>query len=247
VGRARTFDVKRHEPGVPRETLQRLAERHSLAPDAAPRFEQLLLGLAAEPDPHTTVSDPASATDVHIADSLAGLEVEQLRRASRIADLGAGAGFPGLVLAAALPGARVDLIESAGRKAQLIARLAESAGIDARPVHARAEDWAGADGGAAYDAVTARALAPLAVIAEYAAPLLAADGVLVAWKGVRDADEEASGVAAAAQLGLELVEVRHVTPFRGSRNRHLHVYLKVRPTPDRFPRRAGMAAKRPLA
>jgi 16S rRNA (guanine527-N7)-methyltransferase len=84
----------------------------------------LLEALAAEPDPHTTVVHPAEAVDVHVADSLSGLAVPELRLAKTVADIGAGAGFPGLVLAIALPGTQVDLIESAGRKAALIGRLA---------------------------------------------------------------------------------------------------------------------------
>jgi 16S rRNA (guanine527-N7)-methyltransferase len=110
----------------------------------------------------------------------------------------------------------------------------------------RAEEWAAGDGARAYDAVTARAVAPLAVLAEYAAPLLADGGVLVAWKGARDPEEERGGAAAAAQVGLTPRAVLPVTPYRASRNRHLHVYLKVRETPERFPRRPGMAAKKPL-
>jgi 16S rRNA (guanine527-N7)-methyltransferase len=111
-------------------------------------------------------------------------------------------------------------------------------------VHARAEEWR--DGLGACDLVTARALAALPVLAEYAAPLLASGGTLVAWKGRRDPREEADGAAAAAQLGLELVEVRPVKPWSAARDRHLHVLRKVAATPDRFPRRPGMAAKRPL-
>jgi 16S rRNA (guanine527-N7)-methyltransferase len=110
----------------------------------------------------------------------------------------------------------------------------------------RAEDWARGEGAGAYDAVTARAVAPLAVLAEYATPLLAPGGVLVAWKGARDPDEEEAGTRAASELGLEPRPPLPVTPYAGSQNRHLHVYLKVRDTPERFPRRAGMAAKRPL-
>jgi 16S rRNA (guanine527-N7)-methyltransferase len=199
------------------------------------------------------VSDPAEALDVHVADSLSGLELgERLTRAKRIADVGAGAGFPGLALAIALPRARVDLIESAGRKAAVIARLTRAAKIDnARAVTARAEEWAGTPaalggGGAAYEVVTARAVAALAVLAEYAAPLLSVDGVLVAWKGARDDAEEAGGHAAAEQLGLRVEEVLRVEPFEGARDRHLHVFRKIAPTPEGFPRRAGMAAKRPL-
>jgi 16S rRNA (guanine527-N7)-methyltransferase len=117
-----------------------------------------------------------------------------------------------------------------------------------RSVAARVEEWArpGSGGRAAYDVVTARAVAPLAVLVEYAAPVLRPGGTFVAWKGTRDAGEEAAGDRAAAEVGLELAEVRLVVPFRGAENRHLHVYSKVRPTPDRFPRRPGMARKRPL-
>jgi len=206
----------------------------------------LLTALAAEPDPHTTVSEPGEAADVHVADSLSGLEVPELRSARSIADVGAGAGFPGIVLALALPDARVDLIESARRKVEVIERLAAAAGAHVRALPVRAEEWAAGEGAAAYEAVTARAVAPLAVLVEYAAPLLAPGGALVAWKGARDIDEEAAGAAAAAIVGLEPGPVIAVTPYRASQNRHLHVYLKVRETPERFPRRPGRAAKRPL-
>jgi 16S rRNA (guanine527-N7)-methyltransferase len=180
------------------------------------------------------------------------LEIAELRGAGGIADLGAGAGFPGLVLAVALPAARVDLIESVGRKAAVIDRLRQAAEIgNARAVVARAEEWARTPpalggGREAYDAVTARALAALPVLVEYAAPLLRLSGVLVAWKGGRDPAEEGRGGVAADEVGLTLADVLRVEPFEGARNRHLHVYRKVAPTPDRFPRRPGTAAKRPL-
>jgi 16S rRNA (guanine527-N7)-methyltransferase len=212
----------------------------------------MLEALAAEPDPHTSVSEPSAALDTHLADSLSGLEVGDLARAARIADVGAGAGFPGLALAVALPRAKIDLIESTGRKAAVITRLAQAAKLDnARAVTARAEDWAGTPaalggGREAYGAVTARAVAVLPVVLEYAAPLLCKDGVLVAWKGARDAVEEQRGAAAAGQVGLEAERVLRVEPFEGARDRHLHLFRKIAPTPDRFPRRAGMAAKRPL-
>jgi 16S rRNA (guanine527-N7)-methyltransferase len=94
--------------------------------------------------------------------------------------------------------------------------------------------------------VTARAVAALPVLVEYAAPLLRAGGALVAWKGARDPDEEAAGAGAAAALGLEVGAVLHVKPFPEARERHLHVFRKIAPTPAGFPRRPGMAAKRPL-
>lgn len=226
--------------------LAEAVARHGVDPGAVQPLRRILDALRSEPDPQTTV-DPGDAVDVHVADSLAALMVPQLREAGAIADVGAGPGFPGLPLAVALPRARVDLVESARRKAELIGRLIEAAGIDnARPVNARAEDWAAAEGRAAYDVVCARAVGPLPVLAEYAAPLLTDGGLLIAWKGSRDAGEEAAARAAAAALGLEPADVLPVEPYPGSRDRHLHLYRKSSPTPAGFPRRPGMAAKRPL-
>ncbi|HEV2773149.1 MAG TPA: 16S rRNA (guanine(527)-N(7))-methyltransferase RsmG [Thermoleophilaceae bacterium] len=203
--------------------------------------------LAAEIDPPTTVTEPERAIHLHVADSLSALELEAVRDAEAIADVGAGAGFPGLPLAIALPHARIDLLEPARRKCAVIERLAAAAGIEnARPVRARAEDWARGDGSEAYDLVTARAVASLAVLCEYGAPLLAREGTLVCWKGARDEDEERAGRAAAAGLGLRTADLRPAEPFPGVRNRHLHTFVKVGATPARFPRRTGIAAKRPL-
>ncbi len=241
-------------PGYPPTTVSRETVAATVGafdvPDQATTTEALALlltALAAEPDPPTTVRGPAEALKVHVADSLAGLQVEALRTAPRIADLGAGAGFPGLALAAALPQVHVDLIESTRRKCEVIDRLAAAAklGPRARSVPARAEDWAAGTGAGAYAAVTARALAPLAVLCEYAAPLLTLGGVLVAWKGARDWAEDEAGARAATAVGLRGPEVVPVSPYEGSRNRHLHVYSKVMDTPSRYPRRAGMASKRP--
>jgi 16S rRNA (guanine527-N7)-methyltransferase len=210
-------------------------------------LERLLVALEREPDPPTTVRRASEAIDRHVADSLSGLEVGELARARTLADIGPGAGFPGLVLAAALADASVDLIESARRKAAVIERLIAATGIgNATVVVERAENWAARRPGA-YDAVTARALGPLPLILEYAAPLLSHPGVAVAWKGARDREEEVRAVRAAELLNMAPVGVLRARPFPGARQRHLHVFRKLGPTPPRFPRRPGVAAKRPLA
>ena len=210
----------------------------------------MLEALAREPDPHTTVSDPEQAVDIHVADSLSGLVVPELRAASWIADIGAGAGFPGLPLAIALPRARVDMIESASRKCAVIDRLTHAAGLDNELVRAmpmRSEERAAWGGREAYDVVTARAVAALPVLVEYASPLLAVGGVFVAWKGTVDAEESERGAKAAVEVGLEPEAVVKVEPWPAARDRQLVVYRKVSAAPERFPRRPGMAAKRPLA
>ena len=239
-------------PGVSRETLEELAIRYRLPDVAAGQLTRLLEALSVEPDPPTTASDPEAALETHVADSLSGLEVPEVRKARRLADVGAGAGFPGLVLAVANPQAQVDLIESAGRKAAVADRLLQAAQVtNARTVKARAEEWGAVapalgGGAGAYGVVTARAVGSLAVLVEYAAPLLSVGGVLVAWKGARDADEEAAAAAAADRLRMVVRGVERVVPFEGAVNRHLHVFEKTGPTPEGFPRRPGMARKRPL-
>jgi 16S rRNA (guanine527-N7)-methyltransferase len=183
---------------------------------------------------------------VHIEDSLTGLDVVELREARRIADVGAGAGFPGLALAVALPRAKVDLIESVGRKCDFIRRAIAAAGISNATVrNLRSEDWAGGEGREAYDAVAARAVGRLSTLAELASPLLEASGVLVAWKGRRDADEERQLAAAADALAMAPAQIFEVGDRAGSQHRHLHVVRKSGPTPPGLPRRPGMAKKRP--
>ncbi len=223
-----------------------LVERYRLSESQRTQLEAVLLALASDERSPTTVRNPGQATDVHLADSLVALEVGALACADKIADLGAGAGFPGLALAVALPNAEFRLVESHARKCAFMEGLLTRAGVaNASVVCARAEEWG--EGVGANDVVLARALAASAVVVEYAAPLLRVGGALVDWRGRREPESERLGLDAARQLGMELSEIRHVEPYRGARDHHLHVYLKSRETPRGFPRRAGMARKRPLA
>lgn len=227
--------------------LDELADRYALPPDTSGLLQRLLTIIASDERAPTTIRAADEAVDRHIADSLVALELEPVRRATAIADLGSGAGLPGVPLAVALPGARVSLVESAGRKATFLRGAIDLLGLVGRAdvVALRAEEWL--DGIHSRDLVTARAVAPLAVLVEYAAPLLVPGGALVAWKGSRDLAEEADGDEAASQTGLERTEVRRVLPWAGARDRHLYLYLKVGSTPNRYPRRPGMARKRPIA
>jgi 16S rRNA (guanine527-N7)-methyltransferase len=185
------------------------------------------------------------AVDVHVADSLSALALPGLRAARRVADIGSGAGFPGLVLAIALPEARIALVESVGRKCDYLRRVTELAGLDnVEVICARAESWP--QGLGVHDAVLARAVAELPVLCEYAAPLLAPGGELIAWKGNAAPAESLAGDRAAELLGLEAGRAIRSAPYPGSVGHHLHVYRKRSPTPAGFPRRPGMARKRPL-
>ena len=145
------------------------------SPELRERLEPVLELLAADPASLSSVRRPADAWRVHVADSLSGLEL--VGSPARRADVGAGAGFPGLVLAAALAETRVELIESVSRKCEFIERAVAAAGLEnAAVVCERAETWAAepppSGGREAYDVVTARAVGRLATLAELASPLL---------------------------------------------------------------------------
>ncbi len=237
--------------GVPmpnsRETARPFAgdRQAGLSEEQRKRLEHLVDAVAADEHAPTAVRDREEIWRLHVADSLAGLAIRAIRAARRIADLGSGSGFPGLALAVALPAAEVSLVESQRRKCDYLERICAEVGVaNACIVCARAEEWQ--EGLEANDLVVARALAAQPVVLEYAAPLLKVGGVLVDWRGRRDQGEEEVAESAAGQLGLRRLEVRHVEPFAGAREHHLHVFEKATATPERFPRRPGAARKRPL-
>lgn len=217
----------------------------SLDGAARAKLETVLTLLAEERASVSSVVD-ARAWQVHVVDSLTGLEIPGLSGAGRIADVGAGAGFPGLVLAVALPDAQIDLVESVGRKCEFMRAAIAAAEIpNARVLNTRSEDLAAADGREAYDAVTARAVGRLSTLAELASPLLKPNGVLVAWKGKRDEDEERQLENAAESLAMDPEQILDVGNRAGSEHRHLHMIRKTGPTPANLPRNPGIAKKRP--
>ncbi len=216
-----------------------------LDPGARAALAEVLELLAAERASVSSVVDER-AWKVHVADSLTGLEVAELSTAGRIADVGAGAGFPGLALAVALPGAEVHLIESVGRKCDFMTRAIAAAQIaNASVLNSRSEDLAASEARESYDVVTARAVGRLSTLAELASPLLKPNGVLIAWKGKRDPEEESQAINAAPDLAMTPESILDVGDRAGSRHRHLHVIRKSGPTPPNLPRRAGLAKKRP--
>lgn len=225
------------------QRLEALCAEHDLPSSVAPRLRELLQAVFAAPVSLTSIRDPAVAVDVHVADSLTALALPELRAAARIADLGSGGGFPGVPLALALPSAHVSLVESVGRKSEFLRRATADL-ENVAVVPERVEEWA--VGRATQDIVCARALAALSTLVEYAAPLLRVGGVLVAWKGAVEAAEEADASAAADAVGMTLRRIVPVPPFPGATTRTLYVYESVSLAPNRFPRRAGMARKRPL-
>jgi 16S rRNA (guanine527-N7)-methyltransferase len=234
-----------HLPVRVEARITELGEQYRLSAGQRSSLGAILLMLSSAEHAPTTVKEPLEAVDIHLADALSGLAIEEIQNAATIADIGAGAGFPGLPLAVALPLARFGLIESQARKCEFIKALCGEVGVEnADVLNTRVEDWVGGIG--RNDVVVARAIAPQPVVLEYAAPLLRLGGSLVDWRGRRSLEEEEVSLAVAAKLGLELMRVVHTEPYAAARDHHLHVFRKCAETPPQFPRRAGIARKRPL-
>ncbi|MDX6378080.1 MAG: rRNA (guanine527-N7)-methyltransferase [Gaiellaceae bacterium] len=176
----------------------------------------------------------------HVGDALAGLHLVDATEGD-VVDVGSGTGVPGLVIALVRPGRTVHLVESVQKKATVLEAIAAELGADNVDVLAeRVEDVGRGSGRERYGLAVCRALAPPPVAVELCLPLVRTGGRLVIWAGEADA---AALEHAAQALGGEL---ERVEPAPGER-RSLVVVTKTGPTPQRYPRRAGMAAKRPLA
>ncbi len=238
--------MKRSDPSLraaePRLTA--LIAEYSLPEGVFEPLTSILQSLAGEHAP-TAVKDPGEGVDVHIADSLSGLSTVQAGQHDVIADIGSGCGVPALILAVALPEAEVIAVESQRRKCDFVDEAAAAAGINnCRSAWARAEEWE--DGFGVCDVVTARALADLPVVLEYAAPLLKPGGRVIAWKGKLEDDELARGRVAAEALALSPPQLFEVEPWSGGGVRKIAVSARAGELPPGFPRRPGMATKRPL-
>ncbi len=225
--------------------LAGLADRYGLSPAQQVRLGAVLDKLERDPHAPTSVRAAERALEVHLADSLVATELAEVRAAKSLVDIGSGAGMPGVVLAVALPGCQVRLLESQRRKCAFLGDLLEVVAVgNAEVVCARAEEWSAGRG--RHDVASARAVGAQPLVLEYAAPLLKLGGVLVDWRGGRDPEEELAAARAGELLGLERREIVPVTPYPRAADLHLHVWAKLSATPERFPRRPGMARKRPL-
>jgi len=227
------------------EATAALAARHELGDGVASRLEDLVWlvdwgranfvpipsASASEPDPRGTRSPSRRIVVSTLAEALAGLELEAVRGARRIGDIGSGAGFPGLVLAVALPEARVTLIEKVAERCAFLRHASgELALQNVEVFEGNAQEWS--DGAAVCDLVTSRKVGRLATMMSWAAPLLAPGGTVVFWPGTSDFGEKepAEAVDAAQAAGLRPAWVHPIATFNRKGHsvvKHLHIYERI--------------------
>lgn len=189
--------------------------------------------------------DAQEAVDRNYLDSLTILPF--LDGVSTLIDVGTGAGFPGVPVAIMRPDIHVTLMDALGKRVAFLKEVVEALGLNADCVHARCEDAAKKpEFRDAYDVACARAVAETNVLSEWLLPFVKPGGRMLAQKGPMAAEEAARAQAALSQLNGRLARVCPVSvPGRDWDHRVIEI-LKTGATPDRFPRRAGIAEKRPL-
>lgn len=254
-----TEEAPASPPAPPLAPLLRDAARLGMDLDPAVRRRFVrYLQLIGEWRPRAglmATEDPAEIQRRHFGESLALLHI--LRQAGqlpetgalRMVDIGSGAGFPGLPMRIVEPRLVLTLVESHARRAQFLELVARELELDdVRVVHARAEEAGrNPDLREHFDLAVARAIAPLAVLAEYALPMLRPGGVLATPKGSRATEELAAASASLEALGAT-AEPPQPLPLPPGVPPQLVVFVRRTGALDaRYPRRPGIPAKRPLA
>lgn len=232
---------------TPPEEFARLCAEFglSLEPAEVERLGRYLWLLLETNKAHnlTAIRDEAEAWTRHIFDSLTLLPaLGELSEGARIIDVGSGGGLPGIPLAIAMPALRFTLLEATGKKAAFLRHALASLGLEnAEVCPARAESAAREPGRRdGYDAAIARAVGPMAVIAELTTPFVKPGGLVVLVKGER-AEEELD----AARQALHLLHAAHAGTIQTPTGR-LVVLEKLRQTPKAYPRRDGEPKRAPL-
>ncbi|MBR3844610.1 MAG: 16S rRNA (guanine(527)-N(7))-methyltransferase RsmG [Clostridia bacterium] len=194
----------------------------------------------------TTITTPDGIAVLHFADSLSFLSAFPLKGTEKVLDIGTGAGFPAIPLKIFHPNAAFTLMDSLNKRLTFLKEVLTSLSLSAALLHSRAEESARDKKlREQFDVVTARAVASLQVLAEYALPYVKVGGHFVAMKGPSCQEELETAKNAIKTLGGK---VERVVPFTLSDGsvRHIAIIQKVAKTPDTYPRHGSKIAKKPL-
>ncbi len=195
----------------------------------------------------TAITEPEEVAVKHIIDSLLAYD-EKIFPGKLLADVGTGAGFPGIPLKIYCPELKVVLLDSLAKRLKFLEAVIEQLGLqDISCVHLRAEDAGqNKDHREKYDLVTARAVARLSVLSEYCLPLVKVGGYFIAMKGSKFKEEISEGRTAVGILGGEIISAEEVKLPGLDDGRAIIRIRKIKKTPVKYPRKAGLPEKQPL-
>lgn len=214
--------------------------------DQFDRFTELLLEWNSKFN-LTRITDPAEIAVKHYLDSLSVLSVVKFQGEASLIDVGTGAGLPAIPLKIAIPGLRVDLLDSVRKRLTFLDAVAQDMGMtDVTTVHSRAED-AGRDKALRerFDFSVSRAVARLNLLSEFCIPFCKVGGMFIAYKGP-DADEEISDAVKAIRTLGGKIEAVHKFTLPGDLGRTIIAIKKTKPTPLQYPRKAGVPERNPI-
>lgn len=222
-----------------------IMQRHALPEGAAARFDAFhrLLCEANEHMDLTNVTVEDEAIEKHYLDSLTALPY--LEQGAKCVDVGTGAGFPGVPLLLARPDLKMTLLDAQQKRIGFLHETLAAIGADAECVHARVEDFA-RERRENYDAAVSRAVAPMNILLEWLLPLVRVGGRCILWKGPAAQQELDDANRVSALLGGGKLEVREAAASEAGSGHVLILVEKIAQTDAKFPRKAGMAKKRPL-
>ena len=194
----------------------------------------------------TAITDPDEIVVKHFADSLALLHFVSFQKNNTVADVGTGAGFPGVPLLIAGPSLQVTLFDAVNKKLEFLRYLIRELDLQADIVHIRAEE-AGRlpEYREQFDFVTARAVAQLRILSEYCLPLVRVGGSFLSMKGSISDEEKTNGLAAFQKLGAQVYDDVFYHIHNGD-ERNLIIAKKVSHLSPKYPRNMGQIAKKPL-
>ncbi len=196
----------------------------------------------------TTITGFDDVVSKHFLDSLCLVKAVSVSGDQRVLDVGTGAGFPGLPLKIVFPGMHLVLLDSVGKKLKFVDAVIEKLKLsEVTTVHGRAEDLAREEAyRERFDLCVSRAVADLAVLAEYCLPFVRVDGCFVAYKSANIAEETLRAEKAISLLGGETEEVLTYTLPGAEDGRSLVCVRKTQRTPREYPRKAGTPPRHPL-
>jgi len=196
----------------------------------------------------TAIHDPKNVRVKHFLDSLSAYLALRGSQMTRLIDIGTGAGFPGLPLKILYPSIELTLVESVGKKTRFCQHIVDQFALENVEVLQTRAEVLGQDVAyrESYDWALARAVAVMPVLLEYLLPLVKVGGKVLAMKGGNAPAEVHSAEQAIQLLGGHLQQLIPVTLPGVVEERYLVIVDKVAATPEKYPRRAGIPAKRPL-
>jgi len=191
----------------------------------------------------TAITDPRDVEVKHVLDCITLCALPELR--GRVADVGTGAGFPGVVIKIAKPDLDVTVIDATRKKLGFIETACRRLGIEVTAVHGRAEELARGQHREQFDTVCARAVAPLGSLVEYCLPLVKVGGHFIAMKGPEAASEISDSLYAIETLGGQKPQLVKAT-LPGDIERTLITIKKISQTPSHYPRNGKNITKSPI-